>query len=265
MSQRGKFSLQHQWAYKNTRRRQTDKLLACEQALGLGVWIFVGGGGGRGGKRTKIQTPSPRACSQARQTCTWFPHLVSVLGSCGREMFRPMAFWSLLFFSVNCPTGQCYRFAASEGEGCRIRRETFPNVIVLFSTPIFTYDSKIWINNLTKYLKIMTKMFAISWKQNESNLSLCYCTIFNAYFHDSKICIDNLTKYSKHLFYSIVLKFWPGGSFNLVHYWSPHARKRNGNRTFVTQLVVSFSPENCSVLRYNVFVADFIRMSLLCR
>ena len=68
-------------------------------------------------------------------------------------------------FSVNCPTGQCYRFAASGGEGCRIRRETFPNVIVLFSTPIFTYDSKICINNLTKYSKIMTKMFAISKKQ----------------------------------------------------------------------------------------------------
>ena len=82
-------------ASESVQKHQTPtnrQTLACEQALGLGVWIFVGGGGGRGGKRTKIQTPSPRACSQARQTCTWFPHLVSVLGSCGREMFRPMAF-----------------------------------------------------------------------------------------------------------------------------------------------------------------------------
>ena len=47
--------------------------LACEQALGLGVWIFVGGGGGWREKNessppppTKIQTSSPRACSQAK-------------------------------------------------------------------------------------------------------------------------------------------------------------------------------------------------------
>lgn len=154
-----------------------------------------------------------------------FHILVSVFDSCGRKRFRPMAFWSLLFFSP-LPTGQCYRLAASGGEGCRFRRETFLSVIVLFSKP------NVWHN--------IQRLWLRCWKflanKRQGNLSLCYCTIFNAYSHDSIIFINYMTKYSKHLFYSRVLKFWPGGL--LILYTTCHLMPGNltWNRTLSRSL-----------------------------